>query len=536
MLIVANIILIAIGGLIAYWWANQGFFSALLHLLCVIVAGAVAFAVWEPLTLGLLIRGGGFDNYAWGVTLVGVFAITLVILRIAMDKLVPGNVAFPAWANLGFGGLAGALSAVLTLGIFVIGAGHVQASKELMGFRDYGRQERDGRIDKINDILWVPVHRLTTEFYGLLSVTSFSSPWGSLRQDAPRLDQQVSLIRDSFGDGKGQLAMAPGDARIERVSKIDNDWYVAVRFGSQDFGDRFTLSSSQIRMIGTPSSKRARPEVVHPLGWRQDWIAGDAKTPSPFHEFNDRSHYVSNEPGKESTTPVFRFRASAGFHPRYLQIRGTRFAVPKPLTPDAAAMSLHNVSSGATGVEIPTAGGDITHLVKVTNDVRPLNVSTNLPRGSLKVQDVEGRYYFTSGSHTFKTTRSTGSRKLKIQAIYEPKGTRVVRVDVSRGEAADIFRFFLQEGDDADLALVDVSGEEYRPIGYFYESSAGYKLSLDPANRIRAANELPSPATGGNHKLEVLFYVTENTTLTGFRFGTVNIGTLDVFVEAKEAK
>ena len=34
MLIFFNIIIIALVLLIAYWWANQGLFSAILHLVC----------------------------------------------------------------------------------------------------------------------------------------------------------------------------------------------------------------------------------------------------------------------------------------------------------------------------------------------------------------------------------------------------------------------------------------------------------------------------------------------------------------------
>ena len=63
-----NLALIGLVLLIAYWWANQGFFSSLLHLICVIVAGTIALAVWEPVTVNLLLSGGMFDNYAWGVS------------------------------------------------------------------------------------------------------------------------------------------------------------------------------------------------------------------------------------------------------------------------------------------------------------------------------------------------------------------------------------------------------------------------------------------------------------------------------------
>ncbi|MHC4141812.1 MAG: hypothetical protein ACYSUF_08025 [Planctomycetota bacterium] len=46
-LIIFNILCIAMVLLIAYWWANQGIFSAIIHLLCVIIAGALALAFWR---------------------------------------------------------------------------------------------------------------------------------------------------------------------------------------------------------------------------------------------------------------------------------------------------------------------------------------------------------------------------------------------------------------------------------------------------------------------------------------------------------
>ena len=64
-LVLFNLLCILLVGIIAYWWANQGLFSAIIHLLCVVTAGALAFAFWERLTLGLLLRGSWFDGYAW---------------------------------------------------------------------------------------------------------------------------------------------------------------------------------------------------------------------------------------------------------------------------------------------------------------------------------------------------------------------------------------------------------------------------------------------------------------------------------------
>ena len=43
-----------------------------------IVAGALAVALWEPVTVGFMLDGG-FGEYAWGVTLGGMFVLLLLI-------------------------------------------------------------------------------------------------------------------------------------------------------------------------------------------------------------------------------------------------------------------------------------------------------------------------------------------------------------------------------------------------------------------------------------------------------------------------
>ena len=61
---ILNIIVLVFVLLIGYWWANQGLFSAIIHLLCVIVAGAIALALWEPIGVGLFMKSAWFVSYA----------------------------------------------------------------------------------------------------------------------------------------------------------------------------------------------------------------------------------------------------------------------------------------------------------------------------------------------------------------------------------------------------------------------------------------------------------------------------------------
>ena len=68
MIILFNILVLGGIALIAYMLATEGLFSAMLHTVCVIVAGCLALAFWEPLAHALF-SGGTFDNYIWGVSL-----------------------------------------------------------------------------------------------------------------------------------------------------------------------------------------------------------------------------------------------------------------------------------------------------------------------------------------------------------------------------------------------------------------------------------------------------------------------------------
>ncbi len=43
-----NILSIGLVVLIAYVWMGRGFLSSFLNLVCVLIAGGIAFAVWEP--------------------------------------------------------------------------------------------------------------------------------------------------------------------------------------------------------------------------------------------------------------------------------------------------------------------------------------------------------------------------------------------------------------------------------------------------------------------------------------------------------
>src|SRR5262249_24692467 len=124
----------------------------------------------------------------------------------------------PNWTNYAFGLPIGAISGILAMGILLLGAGMVQSTRDLMGWSGAGRAPRTGQVGMLGEErLWLPAHEIAYEFYGWLSVTSLSTD-EPLRQWYPRLDWQAeSLMRDSFGDGKGKLSLHPNGASIASI-------------------------------------------------------------------------------------------------------------------------------------------------------------------------------------------------------------------------------------------------------------------------------------------------------------------------------
>lgn len=549
MLVAFNLMIIGLILLIAYWWANQGFFSAILHLVCVIAAGAIAFGVWELLVVRLLLKGGGFDNYAWGSTLLLVFAVSLVVLRVAMDKLVPGNVDLPRWVNMVCGFPLGAAAGVITAGMFIIGAGLIQHKNDIMGFQGWGRGS-GGRITEKNS-LWLPVHTWTYEFYSLLSVTSMSPTLNdtSLRQYYPDLDRHATLIRDTWKDGSGGIAIAPDAVRVKDVFFVDDGrnsrYVVALRFESKAFdrgGPMLNISPAQVRLIGFAGAGET-PPVAYPDSWSQQVGSGVG-----YFQFDDPSHYITSVPAAEAAEVQIEFPVGSGSNqlpqgvaPRFIQIKGTRFALPVTATGQVQTLTFAELEKRRSDLNLsgpaelpfredaPLLGTEAV----MTYSIAPVWTSTNMLPSGIK----ESNKWLTEGHGIFKPNPGERPpRSLTIEGIYEPPGSRIVQVDVSRRGTADIFgRIRDQAGLDARPFLVDAEGNQYTAIGFIWERSneGTTEIVLEPVRRIRTLSDLPTLPSSGVDKLRLIFQVTSGKTVTGFYLGTVHVARLNLAVTAK---
>jgi len=534
MVLVFNLLVVGLAALIAYWWANQGLFSALLHFICVVCAGAVALALWEPLTVGYLLRGGWFDEYAWGTTLLGVFVVSLFLFRLAFDKLVPDNVNLPTWANYTFGTLFGAGAGILTVGIGMIGLGMLQSADEVMGFRGNVRSsEFRGQPGGVN-ALYPPLHTWTSSFYSTLSGGALAPTFtrASLKGSYPGLDDMSwALWRDGAFDGEAKSSLAPDAASVESArfsaqsSKAGpgGSYGVMVNFQKDAFdrGEMLIVSASQVRLIG--STRDGDPVSVHPTRWSQMTATGQAELP-----FDDVSHYATSLPGAATARIAFLFPASEfqGGQPEFIQIKGLRFALPK----------LESVDQGAFIQWIASLSGSMQKLefdpeapfvdegeIKVDATIAPLNLSTNQVSGF----DMDDNYLAKGRGEFSRRNEFNPGRALRIKGLLEAPGTKMVKVDVSRktGKAID---FWGDRGDVRSRAgaaqmplLVSADGRAFPAIGYIWIRNDKVEIRLDPSKPLRSLGDIPQLSSAGTDTLQLLFPVTDGAHVIGLVLGQI---------------
>ncbi len=147
----------------------------------------------------------------------------------------------------------------------------------------------------------------------------------------------------------------------------------------------------------------------------------------------------------------------------------------------------------------------------------------------------EQENYLVEGTGTFGSSPGLISRALQIKGIYEPPGTRIVTLDVSRGKVTDLFGSSLrgQLAEDAVMAMVDSQGNTYSPLGYILKKGTDTDIVLAPGTYVRTLDQLPILPTAGTQELMLYFRVTEGATLVGFKVGDKTLGTCNLMVTGR---
>lgn len=394
-----NILIAGIVLGLAYAWMVRGFFSAFLHLLCVLIAGALAFALWEPASYFLmdLSPEKGFlsfvESAAWGIGLIVPFAVFLLLSRLVADKVVKSNLKNAGAVDYAGGAVCGLGVGVITAGIFVIGIQGMRLPTN-MGYRPvwYTEDRAAGAGSLVQtDRLWIPADKLTSALFQNLSEGSMSTPQ-SLAKWYPNLESVGFAARLSPGDGAGRNIIGPEDFSIIKtytVGPVDQtapaadlllfegaaapQRYLDVRGrapgqdGAPDAGrligyvlefqpgakergksgGQLILSNGQVSMIAR-NETTGESTMIFPLAAISENTAADGRLGRWRFDANDV--FISSVGGQSNVTVGFEFFVPEGFEPIGLNVRQTRARLagaPDPIVFDDTADRDRRVRSGS---------------------------------------------------------------------------------------------------------------------------------------------------------------------------------------------
>jgi hypothetical protein len=217
---------------IAFFHYTQGFFSATVSAALTVIAAVLAFSYHEPLVESLL--GGRFADQAHGMALAVLFAGIYLVLRVAFDAMVPGNMRFPVIVDKIGGAAMGLVAAVFAVGIIAIVAQYLPMSPAVGGYSRYATEgtrsvtvppEGSGGRRAMNSETWDP---LKSEKPGafeeadrqamllpvddvVVNTVARLSDGGSLGWDRPLKDVHPDFLGEVFAQ---RLGIQPKASRV----------------------------------------------------------------------------------------------------------------------------------------------------------------------------------------------------------------------------------------------------------------------------------------------------------------------------------
>lgn len=404
---ILSFVVILIAGLVAYIWSSRGFYNALVHMLCTIIAGAIAFAAWEPASYFLLSAMGKgsmgtiMEAAAWGLGLALPFGISLGILRAIADSILRANILVSTATNYIGGGVCGLIIGTITAGILVISISNLRIATEFMGYQPY-RYDNSGNLVR-KDTLIFPADEITGKLYGALSERAFASA-DPLARWHPDVAQEGHAMRVSYNDGAARNTIRPNEVSLVKQFSVKGDlntllsdlWSgtpqkatdaqgrafepgsrvegFVLKFGPSagEKSGKVILGAGQVRLLVADANDEER-QMLFPVA-----VSSQAEMPPPPPElsgaalaayqrptfarwrYDAREVFISSVGGGADTFFGFEFVVPQKFNPVAIYVRGTRIdlsgkaadmAFASSAQRDQAILNLAGFVTGSIGID-----------------------------------------------------------------------------------------------------------------------------------------------------------------------------------------
>lgn len=537
-----NLLVLIVVLAIGYAWMVRGVFNAMIHAMCVFFAGALAFGLWEPLSMMLInvSPSTGFaaalGDAAWGLGLIIPFIIFTLILRVATDKLVTANIKSASAMDYAGGAVFGLFAGMISAGILVIGVGYMRLPTGFLGYQPvWYHDARDGYLVK-TDTLWVPADTITATIYKNLSM-------GSMSASEPLAKWYPDLTLTGFAqrlspEGAGRNVIKPEDFRAvssyivgdkntaaqdlleqgEVYTTIDGKEYntpstaknaatlagYVIEFepGAKEAGAKggqVLVSNGQVRLLLEDDST-GETSTAFPIA-----TISESSEPGQYGRwaYDTADTFISSTGGKSRVQMGFEFLVPPDSTPIALYVRGVRvdvdeFGQAQAFRSRAARDKLIPSGSLLTGSvearEFDTSDATVVENVIDTQIARfSVSLGTIISSQTAKQRGVtlddDNRIVSTSPSGSLFIREEHGRRNapagkaLRVEQFSVAEGQSLVYVNVGEDNDGIIAGGLLSDAfrsvdQNETFLLVDSNGNEYEAIGYLFEEGTTGELKL----------------------------------------------------------
>ncbi len=570
-----NILVIVFVLSVAYAWMTRGVFNAMLHALCVFFAGAIAFALWEPLAMIVLGLSDMplVEGIAWGVSLILPFVILMIVFRVITDKVVKANIKSATAVDYAGGAVFGLISSGLTAGVLVIGISYMRLPSTFLGYQPvYYTSDRSGAGSLVKtDKLWLPVDSVTAMVYSNLSEGSMSSS-ESLKKWYPDLTLTGYAARINPGDGAARNAITEdafkvmssytiGDATgagspksdaVGEHSFVDINGkaitpqmagHVAgyvVEFGPSakekgSKGGQVVISNGQIRLLTEKAD--GSTGTIFPIA-----AISESSDQGQYGRwlFDSEDLFITSSGGKSRIPMGFEFFVPADETPIALYVKNIRvpvgsIAANTEFATASAREKLIRSGELLTGQRVKREF-DLSESVKVED--RSIarfaeTVGTVLPSQLVKQRGmrINDDNEVTEGTAIFRDeeigrSNTPQTKSLRVEKFAYGNSQRMVQVSVGSDVEGGLLSEAANKAElDEPFMLIDTDGNEYEAVGFIYsDSSDEYTIRYTPGSTMSGLNENGLPAISRSkdgQKLTLIFLVSTRVDIQYYTIGDV---------------
>ncbi|MEO1535548.1 MAG: hypothetical protein AAFS11_08305 [Planctomycetota bacterium] len=555
-----------------------------MHMVCVIMAGAIAFAFWETISLAIITNApGGFlsvaADAAWGIGLIAPFIVSLALLRLIVDSLLKGNAQVDDAFNYVGGGVCGLVSGVISAGIFVNAIGFMRMPVALFGHQPvtFGTA---GNFQATSNLI-VPVDRLTASFYNHLSqnVLATSTPLALYYPDLP---VAAGAQRMSDGDGDNRNSITPDAVSLtssftvgkqsggpeavlddfnspngpQQVAGLDGNPvanpYIAgfvVNFGSgarEKFG-AIVFSKGQARLVS--QNEAGETLTSFPIAVSSQARAGEDTFGR--YRFDTEGTHIGSVGGAAEAPMAIEFAIPRGHEPVALYVKNVRLdinSVQPTAYADASARDIDiqtgNLLGGTRAENLDTSNAAVAQAPR-NGQPAGFSLGNRLPRaygmqkGATRGVSINDDNQIIGGFQAFAVGEVKGNRvdrALAVNEFFVPNDTMIVQITLTGDPneiPSSVFGGAAVAIDNTKAPqVVDTTGRVYPAIGYVYEDRDKVEVRYSPSDPLSAMNDAPGlSGTRDDQVMVLLFRVSVGVEVEHFAIGNTVVTTYDGPVE-----